>query len=205
MVVAGVPRRLSDEAIAETLQMMADVERLRGPLRISAMKTADGLGILIPPARRYATIVLMVLWFVVMTFGTFVAGGRFLVGLLAGKPEWAILIWLVPWTLVSLLPLVVALSQLLRSERLFFTADALVRERRFAGFASRQIVHGSDIVEVSVEASQHNDPLGRGSVKIITRQGASRVGNGLDFREAEIVARLIRFAAGADSGTAVAP
>ena len=79
-------------------RLVADMQRLYGPLRISVRQTEDGLGIYIPPSRKIATILFLMLWLC-----GWAAGQYFAVGELWRSgfrlPGVVLIIWIIPWTL----------------------------------------------------------------------------------------------------------
>jgi len=178
-----------------TVRMIADLQRLRGPLRIAVRQTQDGLGIHIPPGRQLPVVIFMILW-----LGGWAAGEYFALGELFSSgfrlPGLFILVWLVPWTIAGAAVLWVICWQLFGVERLFFTAGALVREWSLLGFGRRRVLQGADIVSVKADGKASNDLAGFGTIKVKTTGRTLRIGSGLPDYEAELVAELIREAAG---------
>ena len=177
-------------------KLIADVERLRGKLRISVLRTGDGLGILVPPARRFAPVAFLLFWLCGWAMGEYFALSELLRGGLSA-PDLFLLIWLVPWTLGGAGVLWVVGWQLFGVERLFFTANALVREWSLLGMGNRRVVHGAEFVSVKVDGKMSSDLAGIGSVQVTTTGKPMRIGSGLDRYEAELVASLIEGAASA--------
>lgn len=170
------------------------MERLRGKLRISVRRTEDGLGIHVPPARRLGPVAFLSLWLCGWAAGEFFAVSQFFSGGIS-IPDLFLLVWIVPWTLAGAAILWVVMWQLFGVERLFFTANALVREWSVLGLNGRRVVHGADIVSVKVDDKMSNDLAGLGSVNVTTTGKSMRIGSGLDRYEAELVASLIEDAA----------
>ena len=175
-------------------RLIEDMERLRGKLRIAIRQTEDGLGIHIPPPRRFGLVAFLCLWLcgwvagVVFALGQFVKGG-------IGFPDLFLLIWLVPWTLGGAAVFFAVVWQLFGVERLFFTADTLVREWGVPGFSRRRVVPGAEIVSVRVDDKMANDFAGLGAISVTTTGKSMRIGSGLERHEAELVALLIENAA----------
>lgn len=180
-------------------RLIADVERLRGTLRIAIRRTEDGLGIHIPPARRLGIVAFLSLWLCGWAAGLFFAVGELFRGGI-GIPDLFLLFWIVPWTLGGLGVLWVVAWQLFGVERLFFTANSLVREWSVPGFGRRRVVHGADIVSVKADAKMSNDLAGLGSIVVKTTGKSMRIGSGLESYEAELVVLLIEDAAMAGRG-----
>lgn len=178
---------------SRTVRMIADLQRLRGPLRIAVRETRDGLGIHIPPARKWAAVVFIAVWLCGWAAGEVFAISEFLGG---GFPALFLIIWLVPWTLAGLGCMWVIGWQLFGVERLYFTAGALVREWSMLGFGGQRMLHGADIVSVKIDGNVTNDIAGVGVVRVETAGKTMRIGNGLPDYEAQLVAALIREAAG---------
>lgn len=170
------------------------MERLRGKLRISVRKTEDGLGIHIPPARRLGPVAFLSLWLCGWAAGEFFALRELFSGGI-GVPDLFLLVWIVPWTLGGAGVVWVIAWQLFGVERLFFTADALVREWNLLWTGGRRVVHGADIVSVKVDDKMSNDLAGLGSINVATTGRSMRIGSGLERYEAELVAILIEDAA----------
>lgn len=191
MVVSGEGTAETDDAPSGAARLIADTERLRGKLRITVRHTEDGLGIHIPPARQLPVVAFMLLW-----MGGWAAGEYFAIGELLSSgfrlPGLFVLLWLVPWTLGGAGVFWVICWQLFGVERLFFTAGALVREWSLLGFGGRRVLHGSDIVSVSVDDKASNDLAGFGTIKVGTAGRTMRIGSGLPDYEAQLVAELIR-------------
>ncbi len=177
-------------------RLVADMQRLRGPLRISVRQTEDGLGIYIPPSRKIATILFLMVW-----LGGWAAGQYFAVGELWRSgfrlPGVVLIVWIIPWTLGGIGVIWVILWQLFGQERLFFTAGALVREWSLLGQGRSRMVMGSDIRSVKVDGPG-GDLWGMGTIKVETTGKSMRIGSGLELYEAEFVATLIRDQAEAD-------
>lgn len=170
-------------------RLVADAERLHGPLRISVRQTPDGLGIHIPPQRSIAVTLFMMVW-----LGGWAAGEAFawreIVGGGFRLPGLFMLIWAIPWTLAGLGVMWVILWQIFGRERLYFTAGALVREWNLLWQNRRRVVLGSEIVSVKVHNSG-SDIAGLGTIKVETTGKSMSIGSGLDVKEAELVAALI--------------
>ncbi len=176
--------------------MIADIERLRGKLRISVRQTEDGLGIHIPPARRAGPVLFLMVWLCGWAAGEYFALGEMLSGGI-GVTDLFLLIWLVPWTIGGCGVLWVIGWQLFGVERLFFTSGALVREWTMLGFGGRRVVHDEEIVSVKADGKSVDDLAGFGTIKVKTTGRSLRIGSGLPPYEAALVADLIRDAAGA--------
>ena len=177
---------------SSTVRMIADLQRLRGPLRLSVRETADGLGIHIPPARKWPMVLFIAVWLCGWAAGEVFAISELLSGGIAGL---FLIIWIVPWTIAGLACMWVIGWQLFGVERLYFTAGALVREWSMLGFGGQRMLQGADIVSVKVDNNVSNDIAGIGVVKVTTAGKTMRIGNGLPDYEAQLVAELIREAA----------
>lgn len=177
----------SDRA-ADVARRLADFERLRLPLRMTVRQTPDGLGIDIPPQRNPFIIGFMLLW-----LAGWAAGALFGLGEVSSlsMPGILVLVWLIPWTLAGLFALRFLVWQLFGREQLFFTAGALVRERRMPWLNRRRVVMGSDIRKVTADAPDR-DVFGLGTVRVEMDGGSLRIGSGLGRHESELVADLIR-------------
>lgn len=169
---------------------------MRGNLRIAVRETGDGLGIHIPPARNYLAVVFLLFWLCGWAAGEFFAFREFFGGGIS-VPDVFLLIWIIPWTVGGAGVLWVILWQLFGVERLYFTANALVREWSVLALSRRRIVHGNDIATVTVDSGVSNDLAGFGAVNVKTTGRSMRIGSGLTRYEAELVAKLIRDAAAA--------
>ena len=188
MVVDAGTHTARQAEVAE--RMVRDMQRLHGPMRISVRATPDGLGIFIPPRRSIGPVVFLVLWMCGWGAGEYFALGEMLRGGIA-LTDLFLLIWVVPWTIAGLAVLRVILWQIFGQERLYFTAGALVRERTLMWRHGRRTVMGGDIVSVKADSAA-NDLFGLGTVTVETGGRRMRIGSGLDAREAELVAELIR-------------
>lgn len=176
---------------AEVDRLVADMERLRGPLRIAVRHTDDGLGLYIPPPRQAMPLIVMGLWLVGWFWGLYSA-----TALLTGVgPAAGFTIWFVTWLAVGAFIVWVIFWQLFGEERLFFTSGALVREWSVPGYGRRKVVAGSDIRSVTTSGKVRNDPAGLGTVKLATTGRTMWVGSGLAPHEAQFVAELILTAA----------
>lgn len=184
----------AEDRRAEVTRLIADIERLRGGLRIAVRETDDGLGIHIPPGRKFGLVLFLMVWLCGWAAGEFFALKELLTGPVFG-PQLFLLVWIIPWTAGGLLVLWTILWQLFGVERLFFTAGALVREWGLLGFGGRRVLGGEEIAEISVDASKGNDVAGFGTIKVATSGRTMRIGSGLSDYEAELVAKLIRDAA----------
>ncbi len=171
-------------------RFIGDVERLYGSLRISIRHTPDGLGVYIPPKRSMALVLFLIVW-----LGGWAAGERFALLEMWQSgfrlPGLFLLVWIIPWTIGGLAVMWLVLWQLLGTERLFFTAGALVREMSVLGFVRRRVVMAADIRSIAVD-NAGNDFAGLGTIKVETTGKRMRIGSGLETHEAEIVAELIR-------------
>ena len=171
-------------------RLVADIERLRGPLRISVRATPDGLGIYIPPHRRIGPVMFLAVWMCGWGAGEYFALSELFRGGF-GAPDLFLLIWVIPWTVGGLSVVWVVLWQLFGEEKLFFTAGALVREWALLWQGGRRTVAGADIRSVEVEGPG-SDLGGMGTIVVGTSGRKMRIGSGLDLSEAELVAMLIR-------------
>lgn len=174
----------------EADRLIADTERLHGPLRIFVRRTDDGLGVHIPPQRSIAVLLFLSVWLC-----GWAAGEHFAYREIAGSgfrlPGILILVWAVPWTAGGLAVVWVVLWQLFGRESLFFTAGALVREWSLLWQNRRRVVMGSDILSVKADGPG-GDLWGLGTIKVRIANGRQmRIGSGLDVKEAELVAALI--------------
>ncbi|WP_127523131.1 hypothetical protein [Mesorhizobium sp. Z1-4] len=175
-------------------RLIADIERLRGGLRISVRRTADGLGVHIPPSRKILAVLFLSFWLCGWAVGEYFVLREIIRSGFSG-PNFFLIAWIVPWTVGGVTVLWTILWQLFGVERLFFTANALVREWGLLSFRGKRIVEGSDIREVSVVKGASNDLAGIGTIKVTTAGRAMRIGSGLSDYEAELVAKLVRDAA----------
>lgn len=179
-----------DQAIDRAIsRQLSDIERLRGPLRITVRKTADGLGVSIPPPRNLFMTGFLCLWLAGWAAGEMFALRTLLAGGLG--PSLFLIIWLIPWTLGGAGVLWVVLWQLFGREQLFFTSGALVREWSLLGFRRRRVVMGETITSIKAETG-NNDLAGLGAIKVKTSGKTMRIGAGLTDYEAELIADLIR-------------
>lgn len=157
--------------------------------------TEDGLGIFIPPARRLGPLAFLSLWLC-----GWAAGEYFALGELLGDgfqiTDLFLIIWVVPWTLAGAAVAWVIAWQLFGIERLYFTANALVREWSILGMGRSRVLDGSQIVSVKVDKNPSADLAGMGTIRVVTDGKTMRIGAGLEKHEAEVVATLIEAAAG---------
>lgn len=178
-------------------RLVSDIERLRGPLRISVRQTEDGLGIYIPPPRNIFAVGFLMAWLCGWAVGEYFAASELVRGGI-GLSDLFLLIWIIPWTIGGMGVLWVILWQLFGQERLFFTAGALVREWSLLGQSRSRAVLGKEIVSVKVDGPG-GDLGGLGTIKVETSGKSMRIGSGLDRHEAELVATLIRDQAGPEN------
>ena len=176
---------------------------MHGQLRIAVRTTEDGLGIYIPPARRSGPTAFLSFWFCGWAAGEYFALGELLGGGFR-ITNLFLNIWVVPWSLAGAAVAWVLAWQLFGTERLYFTADTLVREWSILGFGRSRMLAGSQIVSVKVDKSASHDLAGIGTIKVLTDGKTMRIGAGLEKHEAELVAALIEAAAGS-SGSAHVP
>ena len=179
---------------AEVRRLLADIERLRGGLRIAIRQTDDGLGIHIPPARRIGPVLFLSFWLCGWAVGEYFALAELLRSGLAA-PDLFLLVWIVPWTIGGALVIWTIVWQLFGVERLYFTAGALVREWGLLALRGRRVLPGSVIREVTISTGSGPDLAGLGTIRVATTGRPMRIGNGLSKYEAELVAKLIRDAA----------
>ena len=177
----------------DTTRLIADIERLRGDLRISVRRTPDGLGVHIPPSRKLFVVLFLMFWLCGWAAGEFFALREIIRG--GFGPDLFLVVWIIPWTAGGIGVLWTILWQLFGVERLFFTANALVREWGLLSIRSRRVIEGAEIREVSVVSGAGNDLAGMGTIKVATTGRQMRIGSGLTDYEAELVAKLVREAA----------
>lgn len=195
MVVAGDDSASGrGAAVSDAVRMIADLQRLRGPLRIAVRETEDGLGIYIPPARRFGIVPFLLVWLCGWAAGEWFVLAELVFGGINAS-DLFLLVWLVPWTVAGLGTIWIICWQFFGEERLYFTADALVRDWKMLWFGARRIVSGRDIRSVVVDGKISNDVAGFGTVKVETSGKTMRIGSGLPEYEGQLVATLIRGAA----------